>query len=219
VFNPVKEIKKSWVEIPIEVQRFLKRALMIFIVWKLLYTFILFPLNIPDKQLRNATSWGTVQLLKLKFPTSIFSTVEKENTDKITGEKSISDNIIKDNKKIVGIADPCNGLELYVLYISFLFCFFSKLIHRLLYILIGFVIIYIANILRCYFIGLLNIERFNLIDIAHHYVFKLIMYAIIFGLWIFFLRTNNRQNVEVAQKQPTSINSIDYYNCYLLVIV
>jgi len=55
---------------------------------------------VPDKQLRNATSWGTVQLLKLKFPTSIFARVDKENTDQITGEKSVTDNIIKDNKKL-----------------------------------------------------------------------------------------------------------------------
>jgi len=36
-------------------------------------------------------------------------------------------------------------------------------------------------------------ERFNLIEVAHHYVFKIIMYAVIFGLWVLFLKTNKQQ--------------------------
>ncbi len=197
MFNPIVEIKKTWVEIPEEIQQFLKRALIIFIIWKLLYTFVLFPLNVPDKQLRNATSWGTVQLLKWKFPQSQLCEAYKENEDKVTGEVGITNTILKDDKKILGIADPCNGLELYILYIAFLLCFPSKLITLLIYSMVGFAIIYIANILRCYFIALMNMERYNLIDVAHHYVFKLIMYAVIFSLWMFYLRTN-KQHVALA---------------------
>ncbi|MBS1640501.1 MAG: archaeosortase/exosortase family protein [Bacteroidetes bacterium] len=181
-------IKKTWVEIPTEVQTFLKRALVIFIVWKLLYTFILFPLNTPDTQLRNATSWGTVQLLKWKFPQNTFLVEHRAGTDKLTREETTSDIILKDNRKIIGIADPCNGLELYILYISFLFCFPAGIIKTLIYVLAGSVIIYVANVLRCYFIALMNIDRFNLIEVAHHYVFKLIMYAVIFALWVLFLK-------------------------------
>lgn len=188
MFNPVASIKKTWVEIPTEVQTFLKRALVIFIVWKLLYTFILFPLNTPDTQLRNATSWGTVQLLKWKFPQNTFLVEHRAGTDKLTREETTSDIILKDNRKIIGIADPCNGLELYILYISFLFCFPAGIIKTLIYVLAGSVIIYVANVLRCYFIALMNIDRFNLIEVAHHYVFKLIMYAVIFALWVLFLK-------------------------------
>lgn len=198
VLNPVTTIKKTWVEIPTEVQTFLKRALIIFIVWKLLYTFILFPLHIPDTQLRNATSWGTVQLLKWKFPQNIISKENKVSTDKLTGEETTSAIILKDNKKIIGIADACNGLELYVLYIAFLFCFSARWIKMVTYIVAGSAIIYIGNILRCYFISLMNIDRFNLIEVAHHYVFKLIMYAVIFSLWVLFLKTN-KQKLAVAE--------------------
>ncbi|MBS1590832.1 MAG: archaeosortase/exosortase family protein [Bacteroidetes bacterium] len=188
VLNPITTIKKTWIEIPTEVQTFLKRALIIFIVWKLLYTFILFPLNTPDTQLRNATSWGTVQLLKWKFPQNIILIEHRAGTDKLTGEETTSDIILKDNRKIIGIADGCNGLELYILYISFLFCFPARIIKIITYILAGSVIIYVANVLRCYFISLMNMERFNLIEVAHHYVFKLIMYAVIFSLWVLFLK-------------------------------
>ncbi|MBS1736259.1 MAG: archaeosortase/exosortase family protein [Bacteroidetes bacterium] len=188
MLNLVTEIKKTWVEIPTEVQTFLKRALVIFIVWKLLYTFILFPLKTPDTPLRNATSWGTVQLLKWKFPQNTFLVEHRVGVDKLTGEETTSDIILKDNRKIIGIADACNGLELYILYISFLFCFPAGIIKTLIYVLAGSVIIYVANVLRCYFIALMNIDRFNLIEVAHHYVFKLIMYAVIFALWVLFLK-------------------------------
>jgi len=193
VLNPVTTIKKTWIEIPTEVQTFLKRALVIFIVWKLLYTFILFPSKTPDTQLRNATSWGTVQLLKWKFPQNIFLIEHRAGTDKLSGEEINSDIILKNNRKIIGIADPCNGLELYILHISFLFCFPAGIIKIITYILAGSAIIYVANILRCYFIALMNMERFNLIEVAHHYVFKIIMYAVIFGLWVLFLKTNKQQ--------------------------
>jgi len=198
VLNIVAEIKKTWVEIPTEVQSFLKRVLIIFIVWKLLYTFILFPLKTPDTQLRNATSWGTVRLLKWKFPQNNFMVENRVNIDKLTGEETNSDTILKDNRKIIGIADGCNGLELYILYISFLFCFSSSVIKILTYILAGSAIVYVANILRCYFIALMNMERFNLIEVAHHYVFKIIMYAVIFGLWVLFLKTK-KQKLAVAE--------------------
>jgi exosortase/archaeosortase family protein len=200
VFNPIAEIKKTWIEIPAEVQQFLKRALIIFIVWKLLYTFILFPINIPDKQLRNATSWGTVLLLKWKFQADDFQIKYINRVDPVNSYLLAFDDIIKNNRKILGIADPCNGLELYILYIGFLFCFKPKLLKLLGFLIIGFTIIYVANILRCYFIALMNMQRFNLIDVAHHYVFKLIMYVIIFGLWMLFLR-NNKQSFELVKTQ------------------
>ncbi|MBS1578863.1 MAG: archaeosortase/exosortase family protein [Bacteroidetes bacterium] len=198
MFNPVTSIKKTWVEIPAEVQTFLKKVLAIFIVWKLLYTFILFPLKTPDTQLRNATSWGTIQLLKLKFPQSIILKENKVSTDKLTGEETNSDIILKDNRKIIGIADACNGLELYVLYIAFLLCFSAKWTKIITYVLVGSAVIYVGNILRCYFISLMNIDRFNLIEVAHHYVFKLVMYAVIFSLWVLFLKTK-KQKLAVAE--------------------
>ncbi|MBS1671481.1 MAG: archaeosortase/exosortase family protein [Bacteroidetes bacterium] len=200
VLNPVTTIKKTWVEIPAEVQIFLKRALVIFIIWKLLYTFILFPLNTPDTQLRNATSWGTIQLLKWKFPHNIISQENRIVIDKLKEEETNLDFILKDNKKIIGIADGCNGLELYVLYIAFLFCFSAGWIKMVTYIVAGSAIIYVGNILRCYFISIMNIDRFNLMEVAHHYVFKLIMYAVIFGLWVLFLKTNKQQLAVVETK-------------------
>jgi exosortase/archaeosortase family protein len=200
VFKPIAEIKKTWKEIPAEVQRFLKRALIVFVVWKLLYTLILFPSNIPDKQLRNATSWGTVQLLKWKFPESVYKINYLKRVNPVNNYLMSFDDITKDGRKIVGIADPCNGLELYILFIAFLIIIPASVVKTLIYSILGSIIIYVGNIGRCYFIALMNLSATNLVEVAHHYVFKIIMYAIIFGIWVLYLRNKQWSNELVATK-------------------
>ena len=106
----------------------------------------------------------------------------------------------KDGRKIVGIADACNALELYILYIGFLFAFpiERKKTKRIIFFLIsGVLIIYIANIIRLAALASMNMHRISAVDMAHHYVFKMIVYALIFGLWILF--TRQRANHETAQ--------------------
>lgn len=188
MFNPLTEIKSIWQEIPQTIQRFIKRAFVFFIVWKVVYMLILYPANIPDKQLRHATSWGTVQLLKWKYPESTFGIQSKVMTDTIFRITTESDIIFKDNKKVLGIADPCNALELYILYISFLFCFPEKIYRTIYFLIVGVLVIYIVNILRCFGVAWLNIQHSYVTEIAHHYVFKLAEYAAIFGLWMLYLR-------------------------------
>ena len=86
------------------------------------------------------------------------------------------------------VADPCNALELYVLYLGFLFSFPASLKRVLLFSIVGIVVIYSANIIRLAALASMNIHRIKAIDMAHHYVFKLIVYGLIFGLWVLFTK-------------------------------
>jgi len=87
-----------------------------------------------------------------------------------------------------GVADGCNALELYVLYLVFLFSFPAALKRVLLFSIVGIAIIYISNIIRLAGLASMNIHRVNALDMAHHYVFKMVVYALIFILWVLFTK-------------------------------
>lgn len=168
--------------LPSVVKKFLLKSLIIFVVWKLLYHLILFPARIPDKQLTNITTYLTQQLLYINYPNA---TITSESKD-VPLPRNI---IYLNNKKVVGIADGCNGLELYVLYIGFLIAFSGSLKKVTQYAIIGVVIIFILNTFRSYAITLLNINGSSLSEVAHHYIFKLLIYGIMFLLWMRFTKT------------------------------
>ncbi len=162
--------------LPPPVKKFLVRSLVIFIIWKLVYHLILFPIRLPDKQLTNITTYLTQQLLYINYADASI-TIEKI-------EQPLPRNIILlNNKKVVGLADGCNGLELYVLYIGFLLAFTAPKKDVLIYSILGIAVIFILNTLRCYAITLLNIHGSSLSEVAHHYIFKLLIYGVMFFLW------------------------------------
>lgn len=171
--------------LPSAVKKFLLRSLLIFLIWKLLYHLILFPVRIPDKQLTNVTTYLTQQLLFINYPKA---TVTIESKD-VPLPRNI---IYLNNKKVVGIADGCNGLELYVLYVGFLIAFSGSFKKVMQYAILGTLIIFVLNTFRSYAITLLNIYGSSLTEVAHHYFFKLLIYGIMFLLWMRFTKTTEK---------------------------
>jgi exosortase family protein XrtF len=187
--NPVKELKTTWQSIPVEVQQFLKRALLIFILWKLVYHLFLFNGRILDKPLTDWSTKGAAQIMQLFYPNSRLLVKEECGVSpELNNEIACWDFLLMDKKKIVGVGDACNALELYVLYIGFLFAFSSSVKRILLFSIAGIVLIYLANIIRLAALASMNMHRMDAVDMAHHYVFKVIVYALIFGLWVLFTK-------------------------------
>jgi exosortase/archaeosortase family protein len=178
-------------EIPLEIRKFLIRACIIFLLWKFCYYLILKPNRVIDKPLTIQTTKSTLFVLQSFYTNSTFIITEKNPSNKID---FYSLAIIKDGRKILGIADPCNALELIVLFFSFLICMPLKWQRILLFGIGGTTFIFLCNILRCSFIGYLNICSSIYIEIAHHYIFKLFMYLIIFGGWVWYLKGKTAKN-------------------------
>lgn len=111
----IASIYNIWENVPVHVRAFLMRALIIFVLWKLIYHLLLFPIHFPDQQLTQLTakSTGILYSFFIKDPL----VVNREEVKNGTG-KSV---IFIQGRRAIGIADGCNGLELYVLYIGFLF--------------------------------------------------------------------------------------------------
>jgi len=191
--NPFSELKTTWQSIPSEVQRFLKRALLIFIIWKLIYHLFLFNGRVIDKPLTDWSTRGAEKLMQVFYPDAKLMVKEECNiSQELNNELFCLDFLYMDGRKIVGVADPCNALELYVLYLGFLFAFPASFKRVFLFSIAGIFVIYFANIIRLAALASMNIHRVNAVDMAHHYVFKMIVYALIFGLWVLFTKKNRR---------------------------
>jgi exosortase/archaeosortase family protein len=94
--------------------------------------------------------------------------------------------IDRNGKPIMNIADECNGLELFVLYFGFLLAMPASIKRKLWFGFGGIFIIHIVNIFRCVGLGLLLMNWDTYFDIAHHYIFKIMVYSTIFILWVIF---------------------------------
>lgn len=187
--NILTEIKTNWQSIPKEVKRFLKRALLIFIIWKLIYHLFLFNGRIIDKPLTDWSVKGTQKIMQIFYPTSnLMIKEEVTKPPELNGELAYMDFLFLNNKKIVGVADGCNALELYVLYVGFLLSFPSSIKRIFFFSITGIIAIYFANIIRLAALSSMNMHSVSAANMAHHYIFKMIVYALIFGLWILFTK-------------------------------
>jgi len=95
-------------------------------------------------------------------------------------------------KRLIGIADGCNGLSLFVLFIGFIVAYPGKVYLKTMYAIIGIVSITFLNISRCAGLALVHNSYPYLTDFAHHYVFKMITYLAIFYMWYGYVKINNK---------------------------
>lgn len=167
-------------KVPPLVRTFLLRALFIFIGWQLLYTLALLPNRVLDIPLTNATAWSTAKLMSV-----FYNSVSVSYIHNLTLATSI---ISIDGHKVLGILDPCNALDIMVLYIAFLLCFPGSVKKRLLFIALGLPYIYIINTIRCAAIGWMNIAHKGWVDISHHYIFTALVYLLVFSLWMIYTK-------------------------------
>ena len=167
---------------PPSIRVFLLKAVLLFIAWQLAYRLYLAPKAIPDKFLSEITCFFTAKLLAVFYSNVVPVYLEF---------KSI---IIISGTKVIGIANPCNALEIYVLYIGFLACFPASNRRRLLFTLLGIPLIFILNIFRCVAIAWLNISHSGWTDFSHHYIFTTTVYLSVFYLWVLFSKTRQKNN-------------------------
>lgn len=176
----LKQAKEQYRRIPVAVRTFLFRATLLFVGWQLLYNLVLLPVRVPDRPLTNFTAYSTAKVLSLFYNhiTPVYI-IANERKDAL---------ILMDGRKIVGIADPCNALDIYVLYIAFLLCFPGTARRRLIFMAWGLPAIYAFNIIRSAIITWMNVAHNGWADFSHHYVFTTLMYLLVFYAWVLYTK-------------------------------
>lgn len=171
-----------WYSVPEKTRNFLVRALFVFLLWKIVYHLLLYPYRIPDESLTRITASVTAWFYSLVHngaPTFIREEI-------VNGFSSFS--LFVNEVKAVRIQDACNGLELYALYIGFLLCFPVSTARLLSFLFIGMSSIFVLNIVRCYGLSWLYLHQYSIADFAHHYLFKMVIYAMVFCFWMLYLK-------------------------------
>jgi len=186
----------KWNNVPKSVKAFIFKALIILLVWKLVYLAFLLPTRLIDKPLTFSVGSATAWFLNVSTHSSNYTT------------QSVVANVATDNgftlmplqkvyfrgHDIVSIEDTCNALELFVLYAGFIVCMPAKIMRKVLFGVGGVIAIYIVNVLRCAGVTYIIIYHPKYADFAHHYVFTFIVYGLIIGLWLMFSKKLNLVN-------------------------
>jgi len=173
---------------PRPVISFLVKAIVLFVVWKVLYLSFLLPKRILDEPLTKGIGFSTVAVLNGLPGKALFSGRTIADTLDVEGGV-IRGNIVaiyRDEEKTLTVADACNGLELMVLYVGFLVCFPAGLKRKLIFGVMGCVLICLLNIIRCAALVGIYLHHRTYLDFSHHFVFQIIIYLFIFGLWYIF---------------------------------
>jgi exosortase/archaeosortase family protein len=193
---------------PQPVVSFLKKAFLLFILWKAVYILFLIPNEIPDAWVVRKLGSSTASVLNLFYGSGSFEVKDKRRlktygTDQVWVTHSY---VFQSGKRaVIGIYQACDGVELMVLTAGFILCFSGPLALKLRYIVIGIVGLFFLNVLRCSLLAMVNLEFPQHFQFAHKYLFNLFVYGFTFLLWLSFVNRvkpslqNNKAGAEDVQ--------------------
>jgi exosortase/archaeosortase family protein len=194
----VKEYKNKWQQIPGSIRRMVIMGAVMLALWKVLYTFWLEPNRILDQPLTILVAKQTAGLMQFIWPEGKYQIISKQD---FLGQKSTGSIehllILKDGKPTISIADYCNGLELMVLYAAFIICMPGKAGRKWVFILMGIPLLHLANLGRCMGLVGMHLQWPGMFDLAHHYLFKIMVYGISFGLWVLYLKPITTKHAKI----------------------
>jgi exosortase/archaeosortase family protein len=163
------------------------KGLIFFIIWKIVYLIYLKPERTLDSFLTTGTANTVYKIVSFINPPND----SLSNSNYRLVEKTTVSSIYLGTKKLIGVEDGCNALELYVLYIGFLFCFMKNKPIFYKYLFGGVFFIFLLNIIRILLLLFINMKYSLLFDFTHHYLFSAIVYVSIFILWKKYLKAVN----------------------------
>jgi exosortase family protein XrtF len=182
--------KELFAQLPPEVKSFLLRSVALFIGWKLLYILVLIPKQVPDAWLVKQLGNGTASTLNVMYGTNDFF-AEHTTRAKVYGRDTVMATytmVSTSKRKVIGIYQACNGLELMILYAGFILCFTGSWTRKLLYIMAGLLGLFALNVLRSALLAWVGLEYPRHFDFAHKYLFNLVIYALTFVMWVFYVK-------------------------------
>jgi exosortase/archaeosortase family protein len=185
----LKAYKAKWQEIPGPIRRLIVLSAILLTIWKTLYTFWLEPNRILDGPLTRLVAQHSVNIMQTFWPDGHYTIKSTITIDKADSKNLIEHLfIVKNGQATISIADNCNGLELMVLYAAFILVIPGGIKRKLIFITAGIPLLHIANLGRVIGLVGLHLQYPGMFNFAHHYLFKIMVYAISFGLWVWYLK-------------------------------
>ena len=163
---------------------FVVKAVSLLILWKIIYAWIISDYTSIDYRLTKLVANSSSYLFQWFGHESQF-----------TGTC-----ITIDGVPSVCITNPCNGLELYPLFVAFIFITPGRILHKILYSLLGVAIIFLTNTIRVYLLGINFVNNPSTFEFNHKYTYLWFVYLFIFILWIVWIEVINKKNFGKAFK-------------------
>ena len=153
---------------------FIIKAILLYLAWFILNDFVVAKSGLND--------WLNH---RVAFDASIFLKLFGYTTAIEPGNHQFLIEI--NTKPMVGVGNPCNGLELFILFTGFIICFPGGTKKKMWFIPVGILIIHFSNLIRAACLALIQCYKPQYLEINHHYTFVIIVYGIIFSLWIYWV--------------------------------
>ncbi|SMG11041.1 exosortase family protein XrtF [Marivirga sericea] len=152
---------------------FLAKFIGLYIILNVLYGFYL---DASKGEADIMTKWVTEQTA-----TIIGTYEDKIGTGPKDDLKSIY--IYKESSAILSVYEGCNGLNVMIIFVSFLIAY-GKIGARLLWFIpLGLVVIHLFNILRILLLFHVTISMPDFLYFSHKYLFTAFIYIAVFGMW------------------------------------
>lgn len=151
---------------------FLIRGGVVFLLWLFLYDYWLSKTEIVDNGLIFHLISVNREILEL-FSFDIFHNAQTIGIDGSHG---------------VFIGAPCNGMNLFALFSGFIVAFHGKVKYKIPYIFFGLLLLHMFNICRIYALILLSYYSPGTLDFNHKYTFTIMLYFVVFGMWILWVK-------------------------------
>ena len=184
-------LKVAWRSLPPGASTFLKRAMGIFVVWKLIYILVLLPSGEPDRWLVKVLGESTVFSLNLFKGEGHYRVrhMVQDVSQERPGSESWAYIYRAGRKSDVGIATPCNGLELMVLAVGFILCFEGGGWRRkTLFVTASVLAVFVVNVVRCSLLTVVKTGHPAWFEFTHKYLFNLAGYGFVFLIWMWYIR-------------------------------
>jgi exosortase family protein XrtF len=91
--------------------------------------------------------------------------------------------IFKEDAAILSVYEGCNGLNVMVIFVSFLFAYGKIGTKMLWYIPLGVLVIHLFNLLRILLLFHVTISMPDFLYFSHKYLFTAFIYIAVFGMW------------------------------------
>jgi exosortase/archaeosortase family protein len=188
--NIKKQVSQEINHFPRPVRHFILKVILLALLWKLVYVFILYEPKTIDEPLTDFVGKNSAWVLNKLYGSDVFYSKLVWTENEFEGQIQIgkASQIYFDKRLVLFIANPCNGLELLVLYLIFIVALPATLKRKLFFVVAGLFIIHFVNILRCVGLVALLIHYDEYFNIAHHYIFKMAVYFTIFLCWFWFAK-------------------------------
>jgi exosortase/archaeosortase family protein len=161
---------------------FFLKLLALISAWFIFYALLLRPGRIIDRPVTNFITYSVVNIINAVSPNTATLSWYEEPVYK---DRNF---LIKEGKKVLGIYDACNGIDLMFIYIGIITLLPYSARRKFLFSIGGIIAIISANIIRVCLLYYIYKYHTSAFDFSHHYFFTILMYVLIFYGWLLFIK-------------------------------